>query len=249
MKVAVHDDLTLSKLSFFSYIASLMEPYSRKYQCDKPLLIFMLKDLQDGFGLARAIVKEIVIDGKIVKQLMEVGLDKSENILSLKKMNFGFATDALLKELRKKDAVTAKQFKEFREEAGMFVVATLRKLIKKSPLSSSFICLAAIFNPVTISQESSGKSIVKGFKRLLKLFLDYNILSVFQYDRAAQEFQIFMDEDMKTKQVVLTSFDKETIRLDHFYFKVVMIGRYEMLSFILKIIFCLSWMCMCGARI
>ena len=44
VKKAVDDDLTVSKLSFFSYVASLMESYLRKCQCDKPVIVFMFKD-------------------------------------------------------------------------------------------------------------------------------------------------------------------------------------------------------------
>ena len=63
--------------------------------------------------------------------MREIGLDKDENLLPLEDMNIGFATEALLKELQKKGVITEKQVKDFREEARMFVVATLKKLIEK----------------------------------------------------------------------------------------------------------------------
>ena len=66
-----------------------------------------------------------------------------KNPLPLKDMNLGFATEALLKELQKKGVITARQVENFMEEARMFVVATLKKLIEKSPLASSFVCYAA----------------------------------------------------------------------------------------------------------
>ena len=44
-----------------------------------------------------------------------------------------------------------------------------------------------------------------------------------------------MDEDVKMK-TTFSSFDG----LDHFYFKIIIIDRYEVLSFILKIIFTVS---------
>ena len=129
--------------------------------------------------------------------------EKSENMLPLKDMNLGYATEALLRELQNKGTVTAKQLRKFREETRIVVMATLKKLIERSPLSFSFVRLVALFNPATMSQESSKKSNLKGFKLLLKLFLDYNILSASQCDKATQEFKIFMDE-------VFASFDEET---------------------------------------
>ena len=93
----------MSKISFFSCVTSLMEPYLRKYQCDKPMIVFMFKDLKKMFlSLLRIIRKDIVITGKTVQELLEIDLDKDENLLPLKDMNNGFATEALLKELQKK---------------------------------------------------------------------------------------------------------------------------------------------------
>ena len=161
VKKAVDDDLTVSKLSFFSYVASLMEPYLRKYQCDKPMIVFIFKDLKKMFlSLLRITVKDSVITGKTVQQLREIDLDKAENLIPLKDMNLGFATEALLKELQKKDVITANE-DNFREEARMFVVATLKKLTEKSLLACSFVRNAAIFDPATLSLESMRKPILK----------------------------------------------------------------------------------------
>ena len=49
-----------------------------------------------------------------------------------------------------------------------------------------------------------------------------------------------MDEDVKMKTLDFSSFDEEATWLDHFYFKIIMVGRSEVLSFILKIILIMS---------
>ena len=84
------------------------------------------------------------------------------------RINLGFATDASLKELLQKDMITATQVKQFRKEARTFIVASLNKMIEKSPLSSSFVHYAAIFDPTNLSQESMRPTILKRFKLLLK---------------------------------------------------------------------------------
>ena len=109
---------------------------------------------------------------------MEIDLDKNGNLkdgLPLKGMNIGFATEALLKDLQKKDVEKARQVKDSREGARMVVVATLKKLIEKSPLASSFVRFAAIIDPATLSLESMRKPILKWFKLLLKSLLNLNI--------------------------------------------------------------------------
>ena len=45
-----------------------------------------------------------------------------------------------------------------------------------------------------------------------------------------------MDEDVKMNTLAFSSFDEETTRLDHICFKIIMVGGYEVLSFIFKII-------------
>ena len=191
-------------------------------------------------SLLRVRVKDSVTAAKTVQQLREIDLDKDENLLPLKDMNLGFANEALPEELQKKDMITAKQVKDFREETRVFVVATLKKLIEKSPLASSFMHYAAIFDPATLSLESMRKPSLKRFKSLLKFLLDLNILNATQCHQATQEFQTFMDEDVKMKTLAFYSFDAETTRLDHFYFKIIMVGCYKVLSFIPKIIFTVS---------
>ena len=43
---AVKDSLNLLKLDFFSFIGSLVEPYLRAYQTDRPMIPFMCNDLE-----------------------------------------------------------------------------------------------------------------------------------------------------------------------------------------------------------
>ena len=138
-------------------------------------------------NLLRIIVKDSIKTGKTVQQSRETDSDKDENLLPLKDMNIGFAAEALLKELQKKHVITAKQLKDFREEARMFVVTILKKLTEKSPIASSFARYAVIFDPATLSSYPMRKPIFKRFKLLLKLLLDWNILSATQCDQATQE--------------------------------------------------------------
>ena len=42
---AITDDLIPLKLSFFSYMASLLQPFLKKYQSDKPLIPYLYDDL------------------------------------------------------------------------------------------------------------------------------------------------------------------------------------------------------------
>ena len=46
VKDRVDDKLMTARLSFSSFVASLVEPFFKKYQCDKPMIPFIYTDLK-----------------------------------------------------------------------------------------------------------------------------------------------------------------------------------------------------------
>ena len=60
---AVKDSLKLLKLYYFSFTASLMEPYLLAYQTHKPMIPFMCNDLENlSKNLLKLFIKPEVID-------------------------------------------------------------------------------------------------------------------------------------------------------------------------------------------
>ena len=63
VKTVVEDVLTPVKLSFFSYFASLFDPFSLKYQTQNPMLPYLYTDLADLFRLVlKLIIKDEVLE-------------------------------------------------------------------------------------------------------------------------------------------------------------------------------------------
>ena len=69
--------------------------------------------------------------------------------------------------------------------------------------------------------------------------LELSIISPKQGDQAMLQFNTFVEYDFKKKQAEFHTFDKK-VRLDHFWFSNLEIGKYEDFSFILKIVLYLS---------
>ena len=112
---AITDDLIPLKLSFFSYMASLLQPFLKKYQSDKPLIPFLYDDLTKVLKmLLQIIVKEEKLDC-LGKHITKIDLKKSENLKSLKSFHIGLATETMLKELKRKDVVAENDVKVFLE--------------------------------------------------------------------------------------------------------------------------------------
>ena len=80
---AIIDLFTEAKITFFSFICSIVEPYLKKYQCEKPMVPFMYVDLKSiAKNLLQLIVKPEVLEKcKTVKQLAEINLDEKGNLL------------------------------------------------------------------------------------------------------------------------------------------------------------------------
>ena len=131
-KKAVKDSLKLLKLDFFSFIASLMEPYLHAYQTDKPMMPLT--------NLLKLFVKPEVIDKcTSPKQLKEINVTKKDNLLKRKNLKIGFSAETQLLSLRKKDSVTGAEVDGFKKECGYLLVKLVQKKRRTDP--SWFSCV------------------------------------------------------------------------------------------------------------
>ena len=91
VKKAVEDNLIVTKLSFFSCIASLLQPYLTKYQTNKlPFLGKVLKRMHRV--LLQLFVKPDVLDKCVsVVNLLKVNLSNPDTYLKVKNRYFGFS--------------------------------------------------------------------------------------------------------------------------------------------------------------
>ena len=79
----VIDLFTEAKITFFSFICSIVEPYLKKYQCEKvPFIYVDLKSMASN--LLQLIVKpEVLGNCKTAKQPAEINLDEKGNLLPI----------------------------------------------------------------------------------------------------------------------------------------------------------------------
>ena len=111
----VFDLFMPTKMQFFSYVASLLEPYLKSYQSDAPLVPFMYFDMKN---LVTAIMKLFVKQDKIkdcktASDLLEFPLASSEVHCKDKEVSLGFATENSLSELKKSDQFQGGKIKSF----------------------------------------------------------------------------------------------------------------------------------------
>ena len=114
---SLDDELIIAKLQFFVYIAGIVEPFLTAFQSYKPMIPYF-------YFYLKSIIKqllEIIVEPKIIdscktgKQLKHIDLSDKKNLLSLEKMNLGFAVEHTIKSLKRLDAESNLQVNEFKK--------------------------------------------------------------------------------------------------------------------------------------
>ena len=122
------------------------------YQTDSPMVPFLYNDI---FRLLENIYSVIVKPGVIAKcgtaaQLKEIDVNKKENMLSTKHINVGFVASKLIEKLIRQEQVKKDVIYLFKNNVKTFVVATIDKIMERSPVGSIVVRNANVFDPKTI---------------------------------------------------------------------------------------------------
>lgn len=147
---AAKDPLIKCKLSFFKTVASECEPFLKKFQSPRPLAPFLYEDLHD---LIRKLMMRFVDPDKLksalsAKQLFDIDLNQSENLLHSKKVDVGFATRKFLVEAKVGDKEST-----FRLECRKLLIAIIEKLKERSPLKYLLVRGISAFDPYIIKHK------------------------------------------------------------------------------------------------
>ena len=128
----VDDPFTTTKLTFFSYLAGILEPY---------LIIVKHEEIEKC---------------KTGPHLKDLDFTNGSLFLDLKNMQMGFEVEENLRKLKieksekSKDTTTYQQISTLKKVAQVFVVTMLNKLFERCPLVSNVIRSAAGFDPTVL---------------------------------------------------------------------------------------------------
>ena len=104
LQLAINDLVTPAKLSFFSFVAEILQPFFVKYQTNDPMVPYFHNDL---FNIIKKIMNLIVKPDIMVKcfngaDLKNFDLFNKDNFMEPKDMIVDFSTTAPIADLRKK---------------------------------------------------------------------------------------------------------------------------------------------------
>ena len=108
VKVAVEDPMTPAKLTFFSFVARVLQPILVKYQSDESMVPYIYQDL---LKLLRKFMQLIAKPDIVANCSSAIDLDKNV-IMKPKDMSTGFSTRNITK-LKRKDVITDTQTANF----------------------------------------------------------------------------------------------------------------------------------------
>ena len=168
VKKTVTDPLSEAKISCFSFICSLVEPYLKKCQADKPKVPFIYTELKSLLrNLLQLFVKPDVLNKvRLVCKLeidLQTDLDLEENILPLSDSELDFGVKAIITKAKRKETVTNQGVAKFKREGQRFVTSAVKKLFEKRPIKCDFVRFCSIFDPAVILSCET-KVLLKRFK-------------------------------------------------------------------------------------
>ena len=241
VKKGVEDELLVAKLSSFSYIASLLQPYLTKYQTDDPMLPFLGKDLE---GLHRSLLLLVIKPDALDKcespaALLQIDFSDKSIYLKLKDIHFGFSTEEELKNLQRQDKVSSTDVKAFEKEAAIMVISIVEKLSEKSPLNYCLVRTADAFDPV-LMVSSTSLHLRNKMKKLLTHLVSLKIISSTLAEKAMPQYLELLTTLNQDHFENAKAFDHQDCRLDDFFFQKPTLKIPNELKSILKLVLVIS---------
>ena len=111
------DNLITTKLNYFSFIASILQPFLTKYQSDDPLVSFMYDDVLSLIThLMRVLFKADKVDEAAVKNFKEFDFTLNDNRLQLNSINIGCAAANSIVDLKRRDEIANEDISKFHKK-------------------------------------------------------------------------------------------------------------------------------------
>lgn len=208
LKEFLMDKFLPTKMSFLVTISQELEKFLTKYQSNKPLLPFLHHDLYTMVrNLFKRIVKSKILEKvKNSKDLLNINLDKEENLRSPQQVDIGFGASREIKKF-KEDAASL----TIRKECRTFIINVCKKLLEKTPLNSEFVKGASCLSPFVMVQRDLAETRVT---KALTVLVDHNIFTPMQGEKIKFDYVDLLRKESVVKKLEI--FDPEEDQIDVF---------------------------------
>ena len=184
VKETCNDPLTEAKISFFCPVASILEPFLRRFRTDAPMAPFLYSEIHCVLQvLMRQFIKRDVMDKATTpKKLDEIDINSPENVCDPKDVDIGTQDKSYLRKVN----ITGKEKQNFQKECLEFLIATVSKINERNPLKYkitrpiSCIVPVSIINSRTVAENK--------MKVLVEILFETNWISAVVAGKAKAQF-------------------------------------------------------------
>ena len=194
VKECCSDPLMVAKMSFYLSVVKQVAPFLTLYQSDKPMLPFVASDLYDMTKalLARYMKPEALKEVTTAQKLACMDLTNTSLESHYKKVDVGFKSERLLKDLLTTKQISEKREMEFRQEGKSFLKVLVQRLMKKSPLQYT---LTRNMNCLDPRKMAKGKeACIPNLKRCLQILVEAKRISEDECDVVVRQYGQYIDE-------------------------------------------------------
>src|SRR3989441_242053 len=166
---ACDDSLMTAKLSFSSSVATMFEPFLRKFQTAEPMAVFLYEEMANLLrSVLQRIVKKPLLEAaqSNASKLTKIDLQSKDSLLSYKEVEIGVGAQKSLAASKASD----REQMEFRMNCMSFLKATALKIIERSPIKYKIVRAISCLSPNTILHS---QTIAESRMKDLTQFLSY----------------------------------------------------------------------------
>lgn len=184
----VKDSLMPAKIAFFAMVASVLEPFLRKFQADLPLAPYLYTE---QLLLVNNLLKKFVNENDIPenpKRIEKINFKNASILKPLHKIDVGFAA----KKYVSQSAAKEKDKSIFLKDCQKFLIATVSKILEKSGLKLNILRGISSLDPQVIAINQTVAE--NRMSLVLEELYNKNIISVQCAENAKNQFNKFIQE-------------------------------------------------------
>ena len=209
--VAAHrDSCMLVKLHIFRDIASILSVFFTSFQSDAPLMPFLADELEELFRkfMKFFLLKNVVSEADTPYKLIKLDINDSNKQKPLSHVKLPTSAQALLVELpnQQQEAIKKGFIKLLKK--------MLLKLQERSPLKYILVRSASCLSPMNMAK--AGEKCCTKFGQMVNLLHKHKRISGKHADAAKDQFELFIDTEVKLNINKFRKFDHTSQRLDKF---------------------------------
>lgn len=171
VQASTQDPFITAKLQFFVTQANMLQPYLQKHQTDDPMAVFMAQDLAYivRSAMSKFVKKDVIDTASSSAKLVNIKLEKEDNLLPPKDADVGFAVKAITEKLQKDRKVSQLQIRSFFSECRTFLKAATAKILERCPLKYQLVRSLSALDPRHMALQPDDAT--RKFERLLAKLL------------------------------------------------------------------------------